>query len=118
MFAIRIVQAILGNPQIFENSSANDGLVNNSGHIAGLYTAIKDSLRIDRNRRTMFALIQATGLVGADCRSQTTAFELGLECTAKRFAPIRVAATPSMAGGPLVATNEYVADKGWHQSGF
>ena len=49
-------------------------LGNNLFRIPGLYAAIPDGFRINHHRRTMLALIQASGLVDAHLASQAGGF--------------------------------------------
>jgi hypothetical protein len=48
-------------------------------YIFRFYEAVPDSVRVDHDRGAVFALVEASGLIGPDSRLQTRIFDLVLE---------------------------------------
>lgn len=60
------IEAGAGEPQPLDGAAMDEMLGDNFVHIFKPDEAVPDSLGIDHDRRAMLALVEATGLVGAD----------------------------------------------------
>ena len=115
MFTIRIVQTFIRNEQVFENPIPDDVFLNDPRDVLQGDAAVKNALRIDRHCRAVFALFQASGLVGTYPRRQFPLLEFCFEGVAERFASVWIAATPAVSRRTLVAANENMMRKRRHR---
>ena len=60
------VEAGCGQAQTFHGAAVDEVLCDDFLHVFQLDEAVPDSLGIDHDRRTMLALVEAAGFVGAD----------------------------------------------------
>ena len=97
-----------------EDTAAEDRFFDDSRHVFDLHAAVPDGLRIDDNGWPQFALVQATGGVGADERFEIAPLELLLEGALELFIAVRIAAAPAAAFVALVDADEDVVGEGGH----
>jgi hypothetical protein len=70
MHAALRIQAIIRNPQPFHRAPANQVLAHDLGRILRLHIPVPDRLRVHHHHRTVFTLVQASGLIDAHLSSQ------------------------------------------------
>lgn len=79
MLAIRVVQTLLGNPQIFHHTIIHHRLFNNPRDVFYSHVAVEDPLGVNRHGRAVFALFEAAGPVCPYQGAESTGFDLGFE---------------------------------------
>lgn len=86
--------------------AADDVLVDNLFHVIRGDMSVPDRFRINHNRGAMFALVEASGLIGADFTFEPALGELLLEEFLQLGLRLGIAAAARMAGRPLVAADK------------
>ena len=71
MFAIGIVEAVRADQQIVQNSIVQDRFFNDARNIFDFDVTVEDPLRVNRDTRTVLALIETAGRVGSDQRAES-----------------------------------------------
>jgi hypothetical protein len=102
------IDAAVGQAKVLNRTIALDVRRNDLEYVGNLYVSVPDGIGIHHHRRTVLALIEAAGLVGANAVFQSTKRQLGLEGLLKLSRAGRVAASASMSRRALVAAYEYV----------
>lgn len=115
VIASGVVEHLVRNSQVFQNSPADDGFLDDSGHVFGCDAAVENPLRINCDGRPVFALFQTARFVGTDIgMSKILLAKTGLECGPQGFASIRITTTTMMIGRSPVAADEDMVRKGRH----
>lgn len=114
----RIVEAFVSNQQVIQDTSVDHRFFENARYVAELDSAVEDCLRINRDARSMLALLKATGRIGSHERSQAPCFDLGFECVPQRIRTFGIATATRMAGSTLIATDKDVMRERGHDDVF
>ena len=114
VFLVRSVEDFVRNAQALERSVVHDVRIDDFVHILGAHTAVKNTLRVDGHRGSQLALIEASGLIGAD-QLDAALRQPDLEQTLQLALAGRIAAAARMAGLALVHTNEYMRREFGHR---
>lgn len=96
MRAALSIEAGVRDSQAFDRMSADNVGGDNFVHICGLYAAVPDFVRIDDNRGSMFALLEASGLVGANLIAADSVLGQFLLEDLRQFASAIWVARPTM----------------------
>lgn len=119
MGAAGVVEAFVGDAQVFEDSTLDQGFFHDAGDVRQLHMAVPDPLRIDDDDGTVLALVEAAGVVGAAFGPrQTAAFHLGFEGVAELFGLSGVTAPAAVARLAMVTADEKMRFKGGHEGLF
>jgi hypothetical protein len=118
VWTVGVVQAIIGDDEVIENLTADQGLGDDPRHIVGPDAAVPDGLRIDHDDRTMLALIETAGLVDSRPTPEPGPFQFLLEGVPQGLRAGWIARTSRVPRLPHVAANEHVMSKGWHGPRF
>jgi hypothetical protein len=106
MFASGGVDALISDPQAFDGTVFDDMRLNDLLDIRQRNAAVPDRLRVHNHGRTVLTLIQASGFVGANGRSNVGAGQRGFERPLQVSRSRGIAATARMAIGSLIAADE------------
>jgi hypothetical protein len=107
------IQDGIGNQEARHRLTADDMRFNDFIHIFGMNASIPDGFRIDNDRGTEFALIEASRLIGTnvfDAARGQFSFEQALQLALTRG----VAASARVARLTLIHTNENMSVEFWH----
>lgn len=110
------VQAFIGETEAVDWLSVDDVGFDNFVDIGLSDVSVPDCFRIDDQIRAVLALIEASGLVGADASLETAGGEFLLKQFLQARFCFRIAASARMARRALVAANEYVVLELGHQA--
>jgi hypothetical protein len=77
-----LVQCFVGDLQIGQQPIGNNGFLDDPRYIVELHVSVPDSLRIDHDGWSEFALVEATGAVDAYQGSKSPPLDLGFELLA------------------------------------
>ena len=108
MLARVSIDAAVGQAKVLNRTIALDVRRNDLGYVGSLYVSVPDGIGINHHCRTVFTLVEAAGLVGADAVFQSAKRQLSLEGLLELSCTGRVAASASMSRRALVAAYEYV----------
>jgi len=108
VFARLRVQALVLQAQAFYRSARNDVGFDDFVHVGFANVSVPDGVGVNDYVWAVFALIQATGLVGTDSAFQSSRGKFLLEKFLKACLGRRITATPGMALRPLVSANKNV----------
>jgi hypothetical protein len=111
------VQALVGDLQPLDGAASNQVLGDDLGGVFGFDATIPVSLRIDHNRRTMFALVQAAGFVDPNSSDKASFADELLKPRVQFARSILRAGRPGRVGGTGVVADKDVAFK-TGQTGF
>jgi hypothetical protein len=116
VFTVVGVQTGIGEPQAFDRLAADDVRLDNFIHVRFGDVPIPDRVGIDHDIRSMLALIETTGLIGAHAAFESTLGEFLLEQFLKAGFRGRVATPSGLARRALVSTDEDMFFEFWHQA--
>ena len=71
MRTIRVVQTFIVDQKVVEDLAPQNRLGHDPRHVFDLHAAVPDSLGVDDDRRAMFALLEAAGVVGTRQRAKS-----------------------------------------------
>jgi hypothetical protein len=111
------IDALVCQAKSFDGAAADKMLVDDLLGILWLDMAVPDGFRVDNYGRTMFALVEAAGLVDADLSGEPGGLGEHLELRNQLALAVPGAGRSRCALGADILTNEYVAFKGC-QSGI
>ncbi len=114
MLAIGIVEAIGADQQIVQNSIVQDRFFNDAWNILDFDVTVEDPLRVNRNARPVLALVETSGRVGSDERTESARLDLGLERIPQCFGPFGITTSSRMTGNALIAADKQVMSEGRH----
>jgi hypothetical protein len=100
------IQTRIGNNQSLHGPAADDVRVHNFIDIGCGDAAVPHGIRVNHDRRTVLALVQAPGFVGANPAFDAALRQLDLEGPLKFAFAFGIAAAARVACGPLVGANE------------
>jgi hypothetical protein len=103
------VQAFILQPQSFYRLSADDVLLNDFIDVGQSDASVPDCLGIDDDIRPVFALVEASCLIGADSALQSALGKFDLEQLLKFGLGGGIATSAGMSGRTLVAADKNVA---------
>lgn len=118
MRAVLGVEAGVGQLQALDGTTVEDVFIDDLIDVFKLDEAVPDRLGIDGNDGTVFALVEASGLVGTDMMLEARLFEGVLEGVFELFAALGPAAWAWSGLVTLVGTDEDVVIELWHSVGF
>jgi hypothetical protein len=102
------IEAAVGNPQTIDGAAADDMRFYYVSNIGLSQAAVPYRFGLNHDGGTMLALVQASGLVGADCGEYSVQGQLRFEGALKIGCAGRVAATAGMSVGALVGADKDV----------
>lgn len=100
------VEAVFGETQALDGPPFDDVRLHNLLDIGFADMSIPDRFGINHNVRSVLALVEASGLIGAHAAFQPMLGEFLLEDLLQPRFRSRIAASPRMARGALVSANE------------
>jgi len=106
MWTVRIIDAVLGNQKSLHDLTAQQMSLQDFVDIGQFDTAVPDSLGIDDDAGSVFALVQAATAIGPHRGAKAPSLDGLLEGGTEKLGALRIAATPWMTLGTLVSTNE------------
>ena len=65
------VEAVVGDDKALDGTSGDEVLADDFGHVFDSDATVPDGFRVDDNGRAVFALVEASGFVGADGAGET-----------------------------------------------
>src|SRR5215831_15045591 len=108
MFAALGIETLVCKAEALYRLASHDVGVDDFIDVGFGDVAVPDGFRIDDDVRSVLALVEAAGLVGANAALQSSFSQLLLkEFLQARFS-VRIAASAGMACGPLVSAHEDV----------
>jgi hypothetical protein len=116
MLATRRVDAGIAQPQPLDWFSSDNVGLDDFFYIGEGHAAIPHAFRIDHDVRTMFALVQASGLIRSHSSFQSALRQLLLEHFLQFGVSRRITASPRMSRWALVPTDENMLLELWHQN--
>jgi hypothetical protein len=116
VFASVGVDAPVMQSQALDRAVARDVAVDDLRDVGYGDVPIPDTFWVDHDGRTVFALIQAAGFVGADGIFQSTKSQFGLEGPLEFCRAGRVAASARMTLSTLIGAYEDVFDEFCHEA--
>jgi hypothetical protein len=96
--AAGFVKALIRDQQFAHNFAAHDCIRHDPRHVGDRDAPVPGSLRVNYDRRPVLALVEATGVVGANQRTTARFLEFSLEGITQRLFAVGVATTPLVAG--------------------
>jgi len=111
------IEADIGQAKAFDGTTVQEVFVDDLLDVLEVDEAVPDGLRIDHDYGSVLALVEATGLVGADVVLKASFLDGILECRFKLFAALGQTAGPRGAFVALVGADEDVVVKLWHWRG-
>jgi hypothetical protein len=105
------VKAALVQHQPPDWVSANEVFLDNLGDVLRLHESVPDCLRVHDHCRSVLALVQATGLVGANAGTQSCCLDLVLEEGVQHALAISGTRRPGSVRLPVIGAYENVAFK-------
>jgi hypothetical protein len=102
------VDALLSQAQALDGPAAHQVLLNDLRGVSGLHMTVPDGFGIDHNRRPVFALVQAKGLVDANGGAESGSFGQLLQLGAEIAFAIRGAGWAGRIGGTSVVADKNV----------
>jgi len=115
VFATLRVDAGISQPQSLHGLPANDVGFDDLIHIHQGHASIPNRFGVDHEVRTVFALVQAPGLVSSDAPLQSALFQLLLKQFLQFGCALGIAAAARVSRRPLVPTNKDVPLKPGHE---
>jgi len=109
MLASFRVQATIGQSQTLDRLSADNVRLDDFVDVGFGDVAVPDGIRVNHDVGAVLALIETSGLIGADATFQSASSELLFEELLQARFGSGVAASARMACGALVSTNKNVA---------
>ena len=114
MLAIGIVEAIGADQQIVQNSIVQDRFFDDARNIFDFDVTVEDPLRVNRDTRTVLALIETAGGVGSYKWAESAGFDLSLERIPQRFGTCGITTAAWMTGSTLIAADKQMMSKCGH----
>ena len=108
------VEAFIGKAQALDWLPVDDVGFDDFVDVGLGNVSVPDSFRIDHEIRAVFALIEASGLIGANASLESSGSEFLLEQFLQARIGLRIAAAAGMVRRALVATDEDVVLKLGH----
>jgi len=102
------VDAAVTEPQTLDRAVTYDVRPDDLGDVGHVYVSIPNALGIDHHGRTVLALVEASGFVGANGVFEPTKSELGFEGPLKFGGAVGITASAGMSLGTPVAAYENV----------
>ena len=118
MGTARIIEAVVGDLQANHGLSADNMLLHNFVDVRRENVAVPNGFGIDDDGWTVFALVEAAGLVGTNGGACRSLAETGLEGALQLACAGRVATAAWVVFGSLVTANEDVASEFCHGFSF
>ena len=115
MLARRRVEAGVSKLQTRYRLAAHDMGLDDFLDIGGGHVAVPDGVGVNHDGRPVFALVETSRFVRADCDVSTGFGETGLEGALQVAGTAGVTATPGMVLGTLVAADKNVLGELGHQ---
>ena len=107
------VQAFVGDAQAFNRAPADEMLLHNRFRVYRAHVAVPDSLRVAHHRGTVFALVQAAGLVDAHPAGKSCFLGQLLQARVQIALSIGGATGPRRVSRARVMADEDVMLKSW-----
>lgn len=111
MRAVFAVEALVGQAQALDGTTANQMLLDNRGGIGWLHVAVPDGFGIDHHHRTMLALVQTAGFVDTHSPLQSGGFGQLLQLGVQVAGAIRGTGAAGGVGGTGVGADKNVMFK-------
>jgi hypothetical protein len=111
------VQAVVGQQQTLDGFAADDVRLDDFVEVSFGDVSVPDGIRIDHDIRTVLALIEATGLIGAHFALKAAFREFLLEQLLQLRLAAGIAASPRASRRALVAAHENVFFEFRHEYG-
>jgi hypothetical protein len=115
MLAACGIQALFGQAQALDRSSAYDVRLNDLFDVRFTNPAIPDGIGIDHHVRPVLALVEASGLIGSDASVQAMGSQFLLEQFLQASFRQRIAASARMPCRSLVSANKDMFLESRHQ---
>jgi hypothetical protein len=106
MLARLSVEALLSNPEPGDGLATDDVRFDDFGYILQLDMSIPDAFGVDDYIGTVFALIEASRLIGSHSWLEPASGQLLLESELKICEPVGVTAAPWIVWRPLICADE------------
>ena len=115
VLAVAIVEAFGADEQIVQHSIVQDRFFDYPRNILDLDVPVKDPLRINRDARSMLALIETAGRVRSHERPQPARLHFRLERISQRLGPLRITTPARMPRRSLIAADKQMMRKRRHE---
>jgi hypothetical protein len=102
------VDALLREDEALHRPAPHEVALHDLRHVLHLHASVPHRLRIDDDRRAVFALVEAPRGVGADRLLEPAPANLLLEAVPEALAPVGVAGPARVLGGTAVDADEDV----------
>jgi len=100
------IETFVGYPQAFDGTVAEDMRLHDFVHVSKPHVTVPGGFGIHHDGRTVFALVQASGLVGAHRGLNSALGQMSLKGTLQFGAPGWIAAAARMSVGTLIGADE------------